>query len=227
MAFTRNILCFYYSLNPNCSPLATTLSFKLLSIFHSNTFRIPSTYITLCIRGEAMDETHDLEIFFERFSKVYARLDVDGVTDMFCLPFFTLINGEKTNWPKLEELYHTTCILFDWYKQQGFYNAQYTVVSLLKLDKNLATARLRWRVTLKDGSPWEYCTSYQLKRIYGEWAMAGVIQYEEKISPMQPNHRPLKHPLARAEDALRHLVDLPKSEEIQLLPCESADDWIG
>jgi hypothetical protein len=157
-----------------------------------------------------MDETEDLEAFFEVFSKVYAKLDVDGVTDMFCLPFFSLINGEKTDWPKLEELYHTTCILFDWYKNQGFHNARYTIVSMLKITPALATARLRWRVLLTDGSPWEYCTSYQLKRIDGEWKMAGVIQFEEKTSNTPPP------PLVAAENALHYLADLSESEANQL-----------
>jgi hypothetical protein len=149
-----------------------------------------------------MDETEDLEAFFELFSKVYAKLDVDGVTEMFCLPFFSLINGEKTDWPKLEELYHTTCILFDWYKNQGFHNARYTIVSMLKITPKLATARLRWHVLLTDGSPWEYCTSYQLKRIDGEWKMAGVIQFEEEIPSAPP------HPFVAAENALHHLAEL-------------------
>ena len=164
-----------------------------------------------------MEKTEDLEFFFEQFSKVYARLDADGVADLFCLPFFTLINGEKTDWPKLEELYHTTCILFDWYKQQGFHNARYTIISMLKLNKDLATARLRWRVILSDGSPWEYCTSYQLKRIYGEWKLAGVIQFEEKIAAPQPSHIHAQAPLlVLAEHELRHLIELPVHAEIEL-----------
>ncbi|AMC36177.1 hypothetical protein [Janthinobacterium sp. B9-8] len=153
-----------------------------------------------------MDETEDLEAFLEDFSKVYARLDVDGVTDMFCLPFFSLINGEKTDWPKLEELYHTTCILFDWYQQQGFHDAHYAILSMLKITPKLATARLRWRVLLTDGSPWEYCTSYQLKHIDGEWKIAGVIQFEDT----SPNSLP--HPFIAAENALHHLAELAEAE---------------
>lgn len=177
-----------------------------------------------------MDQTDDLEAFFKRFAMAYTRLDVDGVSDLFCLPFFTLINGEKTNWPKLEELYHTTCILFDWYKQQGFYDARYSIVSMLKLSRDLATARLRWRAILNDGSPWEYCTSYQLKRIDGEWRLAGVIQFEENMHPQQdPAH--LAHPLKRAEKALRHLIDIPEQIEIQLndvvLAEPSVDRYLG
>jgi hypothetical protein len=160
-----------------------------------------------------MDQVDDIEAFFQRFASVYARLDVDGVTDLFCMPFFTLINGEKTNWPKFEELYHTTCILFDWYKQQGFHNASYSIVSMLKLRHDLATARLRWRVILKDGTPWEYCTSYQLKRIAGEWRLAGVIQFEEKTAADSSN---TAHPLQKAESALRHLIDIPEQEHLAL-----------
>ena len=101
---------------------------------------------------------------------------------------------------------------------------------MLTLNRDLTTARLHWRVILNHGSPWEYGTNDQLKRIGGDWRLAGVIQFEEKANPQQ-NPAQLAHALKRAESALRHLIDIPEQIEIQLkdviLAKPSVDRYLG
>lgn len=122
----------------------------------------------------------NLEEFFEHFAVVYSRLDVDGVSQLFAMPFFTLINDERTDWPEMPPLYETTQVLFNWYAAQGFHGATYTILSAMKISSSLATAQLRWRVIRNDGTPWEYLTSYHLKRIDDAWKISGVIQFDEE-----------------------------------------------
>ncbi|WP_288842715.1 hypothetical protein [uncultured Deefgea sp.] len=169
----------------------------------------------------------DLEEFFEHFATVYTKLDVDGVCNLFAMPFFTLINEERTDWPEMETLRDTTQALFTWYAAQGFHDATYTVLSLMQINHDLASAQLRWRVIRNDGTPWEYQTSYHLKRIEQTWKIAGVIQFEngaaaQKIHFYDPERRkqqallldvdrrkqqsPL---LVQAEDALRDIIHRP------------------
>ena len=154
-----------------------------------------------------------LEEFFEHFSVVYSQLDVDGVTQLFAMPFFTLINDERTDWPEMAPLYETTQVLFNWYAAQGFHDAQYKILSVLEVSSTLGTAQLAWRVIRNDGTPWEYRTSYHLKRIDGVWKIAGVIQFEEETpnvaaltSHVNHNDAPL---LVVAEAALRDSITRP------------------
>ena len=124
----------------------------------------------------------DLKEFFAHFAVVYSQLDVDGVSQLFSLPFFTLINDERTDWPDMPPLYETTQVLFNWYSAQGFHGATYTILSAMEISNTLATAQLRWRVIRNDGTPWEYRTSYHLKRVDEAWKIAGVIQFDEEIA---------------------------------------------
>lgn len=156
-----------------------------------------------------------LEEFFEHFSIAYSQLDVDGVTQLFAMPFFTLINEERTDWPEMAPLYETTQILFDWYAAQGFHNAQYQILSSLEISSTLGTAQLAWRVTRNDGTPWEYRTSYHLKRVNEVWKISGVIQFEEEtpnvatLSSQAHLETPL---LVVAEAALRDTIVRPTTQ---------------
>ena len=129
------------------------------------------------------------------------------------MPFFTLINDERTDWPDMAPLYETTQVLFDWYAEQGFHDAQYKILSVLEISSTLGTAQLAWRVLRNDGTPWEYRTSYHLKRIDGAWKIAGVIQFEEDtpnvaslIKGSSHSEAPL---LVVAEAALRDSISRP------------------
>ncbi|MBM5572681.1 MULTISPECIES: hypothetical protein [Deefgea] len=153
----------------------------------------------------------NLEEFFEHFSVAYSQLDVDGVTQLFAMPFFTLINDERTDWPEMAPLYETTQILFNWYAAQGFHDAQYKILSLLEISSTLGTAQLAWRVIRNDGTPWEYRTSYHLKRVNNVWKISGVIQFEEE-TPNVANLTSLASDaplLVVAEAALRNHIVRP------------------
>lgn len=161
-----------------------------------------------------------LEEFFEHFSFAYSQLDVDGVTQLFAMPFFTLINDERTDWPEMAPLYETTQVLFNWYAEQGFHDATYKVLSLLEISSTLGTAQLAWRVIRNDGTPWEYRTSYHLKRIDDVWKIAGVIQFEEEtpnVASLNAQSCASDAPLlVVAEAALRHSItrpNLPKATQ--------------
>jgi hypothetical protein len=168
----------------------------------------------------------NLEEFFEHFAVVYSRLDVDGVSQLFAMPFFTLINDERTDWPEMAPLYETTQVLFNWYAAQGFHGATYTILSSMEISSTLATAQLRWRVIRNDGTPWEYRTSYHLRRIGDAWKIAGVIQFDEET----PNVASLSDKTADswsspllvvAEEALRDSIPHPLQGTITQIELKS------
>ncbi|WP_027468496.1 hypothetical protein [Deefgea rivuli] len=155
-----------------------------------------------------------LEEFFEHFAIVYSQLDVDGVSQLFAMPFFTLINDERTDWPEMAPLYETTQVLFNWYAAQGFHGASYKILSCMEISSTLATAQLCWRVIRNDGTPWEYRTSYHLKWINESWKISGVIQFDEETPNVaslneQTASKQSSPLLVLAEEALRDKIPHP------------------
>jgi hypothetical protein len=83
----------------------------------------------------------------------------------------------------------------------------------MEISHSLATAQLRWRVIRNDGTPWEYRTSYHLKRVNDTWKISGVIQFDEETPDVASlsektadNWSPL---LVVAEEALRNTISHP------------------
>jgi hypothetical protein len=159
-----------------------------------------------------MDQQAELSEFFEQFGLAYSSLSVDAVSAMFVLPFSTNVQGDITNWTEFEPLRQTTQILFNWYYQQGFRSARYTVVDQVLVGSEHATMTLRWHVAREDLHYWVHETAYQLRRVDGDWKICGIMQIttpEVLAQILQEEKSELWSPLAQAEEALQDEIPRP------------------
>ncbi|AUH51274.1 hypothetical protein CXB49_10850 [Chromobacterium sp. ATCC 53434] len=120
----------------------------------------------------------NLEAFFEQYRHSYSRLDVEGVTGHFTVPFTAIHHGDLACWQDMDSLCDTTASLLAWYRSQGFVSASHRLEDAMPMGRDVASAVVAWTVERTGQPPWCYRTGYHLKRVAGEWKIYGVVQYD-------------------------------------------------
>ncbi len=145
----------------------------------------PETAPALC--ASSLDKASDLSFrdsiqqFFSDYRTVYSRLDVDGVTAYFALPFTAFHHGEPSSWNEREAdlLYAVTNSLLNYFRTQNVVDISGTLGSVLPMGNNMASAIMTWTARRQDETAWVFNTGYHLVRTAAGWKIYGVIQFDE------------------------------------------------
>lgn len=137
--------------------------------------------------ANSLDKAIDLSFhesiqqFFADYRSVYSRLDVDGVTAHFALPFTAFHHGEPSSWNEQEAdlLYAVTDSLLNYFRAQNVVDISGKLESVLPIGNNMASAIMIWTARRQDETAWVYSTGYHLIRTTEGWRIYGVIQFDE------------------------------------------------
>ncbi|SFN44058.1 hypothetical protein SAMN05660284_01489 [Formivibrio citricus] len=121
--------------------------------------------------------------FFEVYGQAFSRLDVDGITAMFTLPFTSFHEMTPSQWGINEGpvLYEVTRSILNHYKERGITGMTYRLASLLAMGRDMASVVVTWTAHCQDRTSWNYDSGYHLIRQDGQWKIYGVIQFDERF----------------------------------------------
>lgn len=125
----------------------------------------------------------EINRFFDEYSQAFSRLDVDGITAMFVLPFVSFHEMEPTVWGPYEGpvLYEVTRSIMSHYKDKGVTKMVHSVSALLPMGHNMASVVISWTAHRQNQTPWIYDSGYHLVRKDGQWKIYGVVQFDTRF----------------------------------------------
>ena len=140
-----------------------------------------ANFLVSCTNSPDRSFYESIQQFFVEYGTVYSRLDVDGVTARFALPFTTFHYGVPSSWNEKEAelLYAVTASLLDYFRAQNVVDISGRLESVLPVGKHMATAVMAWTARRQDETAWVFNTGYHLVRGAEGWKIYGVIQFDE------------------------------------------------
>jgi ketosteroid isomerase-like protein len=121
-----------------------------------------------------------IRAFFERYRDAFNSLDGDAIAQLYALPSGIVDGAGYTHWTDVAPIGANMRALCELYRQHGYVRAEFSERSFIAQGDDFAIADLAWRIERNDAAPWEFCTTYNLKRDQGEWKVLLCTAYSEQ-----------------------------------------------
>ena len=123
----------------------------------------------------------DVAAFFEQYREAFNRLDGDAIADLFCVPSGIVSDRGLTAWQSREAIAENMVDLCALYLANGYKHARFEPNHFIAQGVNFAVADVAWTIEREAGQePWQFHTSYNLRRTVEGWRVVLCTAYEEK-----------------------------------------------
>jgi len=123
----------------------------------------------------------DVTEFFEQYRDAFNRFDGSAIANLFCVPSGIVSDRGLTAWQSREPIAENMVALCALYRANGYKRAHFQPHHYIPQGADFAVADVAWTIEREGGAePWQFHTTYNLRRTVEGWRVVLCTAYEEK-----------------------------------------------